>query len=99
MLNIMEDKNNLNTIFTNEKINNIDNVLNNFWENDVWNCNYKNIYNIKIKNIIKKIQFLNKNKISNYINELKEEDINYLKTHSDCIPEYHELIIKIKNNN
>ena len=94
----MEDKNNLNTIFTNEKINNIDKVLNNFWENDVWNCNYKNIYNIKIKNIIKKIQFLNKNKISNYINELKEEDINYLKTHSDCIPEYHELIIKIKNN-
>ena len=96
MLNIMEDKNNLNTIFTNEKINNIDKVLNNFWENDVWNCNYKNIYNIKIKNIIKKIQFLNKN--TNSINELKEEDINYLKTHSDCIPEYHELIIKIKNN-
>jgi hypothetical protein len=87
----MEDKNNLNSIFTNDKI------LNNFWENDVWNCNYKNIYNIKIKNIIKKIQFLNKNK--NSINELKEEDINYLKTHSDCIPEYHELIIKIKNNN
>ena len=96
MLNIMEDKNNLNTIFTNEKINNIDKVLNNFLENDVWNCNYKNIYNIKIKNIIKKIQFLNKN--TNSINELKEEDINYLKTHSDCIPEYHELIIKIKNN-
>ena len=95
----MEDKNNLNTIFTNEKINNIDKVLNNFWDNDVWNCNYKNIYNIKIKNIIKKIQFLNKNKNSNSINELKEEDINYLKTHSDCIPEYHELIIKIKNNN
>jgi len=93
----MENKN-LNTIFTDEKINNIDKMLNNFWENDVWNCNYKNIYNIKIKNIIKKIQFLNKNKISNYINELKEEDINYLKTHSDCIPEYHELIIKIKNN-
>ena len=101
MLNIMEDKNNLNTIFTNEKINNIDNVLNNFWENDVWNCNYKNIYNTKIKNIIKKIQFLNKNNNSNSnsINELNEEDINYLKTHSDCIPEYHELIIKIKNNN
>ena len=95
----MEDKNNLNTIFTNEKINNIDIILNNFWENDIWNCNYKNIYNIKIKNIIKKIQFLNKNKNSNSINELKEEDINYLKTHSDCIPEYHELIIKIKNNN
>ena len=92
----MEDKSNLNTIFTNEKINNIDKVLNNFWDNDVWNCNYKNIYNIKIKNIIKKIQFLNKN--TNSINELKEEDINYLKTHSDCIPEYHELIIKIKNN-
>ena len=93
----MEDKNNFNIIFTNEKLNNIDKVLNNFWENEVWKCNYKNIYNYKIKNIIKKIQFLNKNK--NSINELKEEDINYLKTHSDCIPEYHELIIKIKNNN
>jgi hypothetical protein len=92
----MEDKNNFNIIFTNEKLNNIDKILNNFWENDVWNCNYKNIYNTKIKNIIKKIQLLNKNK--NYINELKEDDINYLKTHSDCIPEYHELIIKIKNN-
>jgi hypothetical protein len=92
----MEDKNNFNITFTNEKLNNIDKILNNFWENDVWNCNYKNIYNTKIKNIIKKIQLLNKNK--NYINELKEDDINYLKTHSDCIPEYHELIIKIKNN-
>jgi hypothetical protein len=94
----MDDKNNLNTAFTNEKINNIDKVLNNFWENDIWNCNYNNIYNIKIKNIIKKIQFLNKTKNYNSINELKEEHINYLKTHSDCIPEYHELIIKIKIN-
>jgi hypothetical protein len=94
----MEDKNNLNTIFTNPKINNIDKALNDFWENDVWNCNYNNIYNFKIKNIIKKIQLLNKTKNSNSINELKEEHINYLKTHSDCIPEYHELIIKIKNN-
>jgi hypothetical protein len=94
----MEDKNNLNTFFTNQKINNIDKILNDFWENDVWNCNYYNIYNTKIKNIIKKIQFLNKTKNYNSINELKEEHINYLKTHSDCIPEYHELIIKIKNN-
>jgi hypothetical protein len=94
----MEDKNNLNTIFTNPKINNIDKALNDFWDNDVWNCNYNNIYNFKIKNIIKKIQLLNKTKNSNSINELKEEHINYLKTHSDCIPEYHELIIKIKNN-
>ena len=95
----MEDINNLNSIFSNDKINNIDKILNNFWENDVWNCNYNNIYNTKIKNIIKKIQFLNKNKNYNSINELKEENLNYLKTHSDCIPEYHELIIKIKNNN
>lgn len=94
----MEDKNNSNTFFTNPKINNIDKVLNDFWENDVWNSNYNNIYNNKIKNIIKKIQSLNKNKNFNSINELKEENINYLKTHSDCIPEYHELIIKIKNN-
>jgi hypothetical protein len=102
----MEDKNNLNIIFTNnktenlknEKINNIDKILNDFWENDVWNSNYTNIYNIKIKNIIKKIQLLNKNKNVDIIKALKEENINYLKTHSDCIPEYHELIIKIKNN-
>lgn len=102
----MEDKNNLSLIIINdnyermknEKINNIDKILNDFWENDVWNCNYNNIYNFKIKNIIKKIQYLNKNKNFNSIKELKEEHLNYLKTHSDCIPEYHELIIKIKKN-
>ena len=58
----------------------INKVLNDFWENDVWNCNYNNIYNTKIKNILKKIQFLNKNKNYNSINELKEENLNYLKT-------------------
>ncbi len=80
----MDDKNNI-----------IDKQLNNFWEYDVWNSNYNNIYNIKIKNIIKNFQKLDKNYDYNLI---KNENINYLKTHSDCIPEYHELIIKIKNN-
>ena len=80
----MDDKNNI-----------IDKQLNNFWEYDVWNSNYNNIYNIKIKNIIKNFQKLDKNYDYNFI---KNENINYLKTHSDCIPEYHELIIKIKNN-
>lgn len=100
----MQDKNHEKV--GNEKINNIDKILNDFWENDVWTSNYNNIYNIKIKNIIKKIQILNKNyssikDIKNIkdIKDIKEENINYLKTHSDCIPEYHEIIIKIKNNN
>ena len=52
----MEDKNNLNIIFTNnktenlknEKINNIDKILNDFWENDIWNSNYNNIYNMML---------------------------------------------------
>ena len=80
-----------------DKINSIDKILNIFWENDVWNSDYNNIYNIKIKNIIKNFQKLDKNKNYDY-DFIKNENINYLKTHSDCIPEYHELIIKIKNN-
>ena len=80
-----------------DKNNSIDKILNIFWENDIWNSDYNNIYNIKIKNIIKNFQKLDKNKNYDY-DFIKNENINYLKTHSDCIPEYHELIIKIKNN-
>jgi hypothetical protein len=40
----------------------------------------------------------NDNKVENLINQLKKENINYIKTHADCIPEYHNLIISIKNN-
>ncbi len=76
-----------------------ENILNNFWEKDVWNTNYQNINNNKIKCIIKSVQNLSKN-IDNFdiINNIKEKNINYLKTHSDCIPEYHYLIIEYKKN-
>jgi hypothetical protein len=33
------------------------------------------------------------------INKIKHENINYIKTHADSIPEYHFLIINIKNFN
>jgi len=76
-----------------------ENILNNLWEKDVWNTNYQNINNNKIKCIIKSVQNLSKN-IDNFdiINNIKEKNINYLKTHSDCIPEYHYLIIEYKKN-
>jgi len=37
--------------------------------------------------------------ILNAINKIKNENINYIKTHADSIPEYHFLIINIKNFN
>ena len=49
-----------------DKINSIDKILNIFWENDVWNSDYNNIYNIKIKNIIKNFKKLDKNKNYDY---------------------------------
>jgi hypothetical protein len=30
------------------------------------------------------------------IEKIKKEEINYIKTHADCIPEYHNLIIELK---
>lgn len=40
----------------------------------------------------------NDNKIENNISKLKNDNINYIKTHADCIPEYHNLIITHKKN-
>jgi hypothetical protein len=37
-------------------------------------------------------------KIENQIDKLKKENINYIKTHADSIPEYHNLIIECKKN-
>jgi hypothetical protein len=78
-------------------INEFEKILNIFWEEDIWEINYQNINNNKIKNIIKSVQTLKKN-IDNFdiITNIKETNINYLKTHSDCIPEYHYLIIEYK---
>jgi hypothetical protein len=36
------------------------------------------------------------NKIEIQIENLKNENIIYIKTHADCIPEYHNLIIEFK---
>jgi hypothetical protein len=35
-------------------------------------------------------------KIESQIEKLKRENINYIKTHVDSIPEYHKMIIEIK---
>lgn len=37
-------------------------------------------------------------KIESQIEKLKRDNINYIKTHADCIPEYHNLIIEYKKN-
>ncbi len=37
-------------------------------------------------------------KIEIQIEKLKKENINYIKTHADSIPEYHNLIIEHKKN-
>lgn len=36
------------------------------------------------------------NKIENHIDKLKKDNIIYIKTHADAIPEYHNLIIEFK---
>jgi hypothetical protein len=38
----------------------------------------------------------NDTKIENQIEKLKKDNINYIKTHADSIPEYHNLIIEYK---
>jgi hypothetical protein len=35
-------------------------------------------------------------KIETQIEKLKNDNIVYIKTHADCIPEYHNLIIELK---
>lgn len=37
-------------------------------------------------------------KIESQIEKLKKENLNYIKTHADSIPEYHNLIIEHKKN-
>jgi hypothetical protein len=75
----------------NEKIKKIDIEIEHFWQFNLWKCDYKNIYNEKISNIIKSVQThsdpITRDKI----------DINYIKSYSYCIPEYHILIINLKN--
>ena len=55
-----------------------------------------NIYNKKIKDIIKNIQ--NNNYTIIDIQNFKNSNIEYIKLHAECIPEYHMLIINFKNN-
>ena len=80
----------------NEKIKKIDIEIEHFWQFSLWKCDYKNIYNEKISNIIKSVQMhtdpIDKNNI-----DKNNIDINYIKSYSYCIPEYHILIINLKN--
>jgi hypothetical protein len=79
-----------------EKFNKFIKIVEKFWEIDVWKVNYKNIYNKKIKDIIKNIQ--NNNYTIIDIQNIKNSSIEYIKLHAECIPEYHMLIINFKNN-
>ena len=79
-----------------EKFNKFIKIVEKFWEIDVWKVNYKNIYNKKIKEIIKNIQ--NNNYTIIDIQNIKNSNIEYIKLHAECIPEYHMLIINFKNN-
>ena len=79
-----------------EKFNKFIKIVEKFWEIDVWKVNYKNIYNKKIKDIIKNIQ--NNNYTIIDIQNIKNSNIEYIKLHAECIPEYHMLIINFKNN-
>jgi hypothetical protein len=79
-----------------EKFNKFIKIVEKFWEIDIWKVNYKNIYNKKIKDIIKNIQ--NNNYTIIDIQNIKNSNIEYIKLHAECIPEYHMLIINFKNN-
>ena len=79
-----------------EKFNKFIKIVEKFWEIDVWKINYKNIYNKKIKDIIKDVQ--NNNYTIIDIQNIKNNNIEYIKLHAECIPEYHMLIINFKNN-
>ncbi len=61
--------------------------LNNKIINSKIKINIMNMTDISIKN--------NKNDILEEINNIKMENITYIKTHADCIPEYHKLIFDI----
>ena len=121
------------------------NLINNFWDNDIWDIDYTKIYNEKVKEIFININRLNNQLINedeynvdscilegtsihmtshglipkfninqNYdieiiehnhnknimiqIEKLKKDNLNYLKKHVECIPEYHLLLIKLINN-
>ena len=84
------------------------------WESNVTNIYNKKIANT-IHQVQKLVKLLKPNNtfimneldfeikdqvdILNQINKIKNENINYIKTHADSIPEYHFLIISLKNFN
>ncbi len=87
---------------------------NGVWESNVTNIYNKKIANtihqvqklfklLKPSNtiIMNELDFEIKDEtdIFNKINKIKNENINYIKTHADSIPEYHFLIISLKNFN
>jgi hypothetical protein len=95
--------------------NEINNFFNNgVWESNVTNIYNKKIANT-IHQVQKLVKLLKPNNtfimneldfeikdqvdILNQINKIKNENINYIKTHVDSIPEYHFLIISLKNFN
>ena len=96
----------------NELIN--DFFFNGVWESNVTNIYNKKIANTihQVQKLVKLLKPSNtiimneldfeikdETDILNQINKIKNENINYIKTHADSIPEYHFLIISIKNFN
>ena len=84
-----------------DKFNKFLKTIDKFWDVDVWKVNYKNIYNKKIRDVIKNVQNLPYKHIDRdiIINDIKNENIDYIKLHAECIPEYHLLLIQFKKEN
>jgi hypothetical protein len=95
------------------------NLINKFWEEDIWNIDYKKIYHERIREILNDNHKLNKKLLNNNtiinidqnydievvdhtyildkIEKFKRDNLNYIKKHAECIPEYHFLLIKLIN--
>lgn len=100
----------MNKVLLETKINNF--WEKDIWKSNVKHIHNEKIKNIilqiqKLNNSLKpnKIFYLlndgdfkikSNTKIENQIDKLKKDNINYIKTHADCIPEYHNLIIEHK---
>jgi len=105
-------ENNTNNEQFNQKI--IDFWEKDIWKSNIENIHNKRIYNVlyeiyKLQNSIKShgkflvtnsgdFKICHHSNIHNAINKIKNDNINYIKTHADSIPEYHLLIINLKNN-
>ncbi len=98
--------------------NNNNNLVDKFWNEDIYLAHPDYIYNENISNILNTINKLKKRtthtlfgigenlelevydpkNIQKEINKIKKDNLNYLKTHVECIPEYFKFIQSINLN-